>query len=144
MPFEDLHRPLTAAGFRGAIRWIIILSGAVLVLQQFFGGWMNDRLGLVPVHVLHDYWVWQPITYLFLHGGIFHWLFNMFILWMFGRVLEDQWGTAFFVRYLLVCGIGAGAFVLLLSPHSVVPTIGLSGAIFGLLVAFAMVFPESV
>src|SRR5437762_4329470 len=134
MPFEDIHRPLTAAGFRGAIRWIILISGAVLLLQQFFGAPMLEYLGLIPARVIENHWFWQVATYLFLHGGIFHWLFNMFILWMFGRELEVRWGTAQFVKYFFVTGIGAALCVLLLSPHSNVPTIGASGAIFGLLV----------
>src|SRR5258708_1545891 len=144
MAFEDIHRPLTAAGFRGAIKWIIIVSGAMLIAQQFFGGPLIRALGLTPARVVENRWAWQVVTYLFLHGSIFHWLFNMFILWMFGRELEVRWGTAYFLRYFFVCGIGAAACVLLLSPHSNVPTIGASGAIFGLLVAFAMVFPEAV
>jgi membrane associated rhomboid family serine protease len=144
MPFEDIHRPLTAAGFRGAIKWIIIISGVLLVLQQFWGPLLIGLFGLSPARVLEDRWVWQIVTYLFLHGGVFHWLFNMFILWMFGRELEVRWGTAYFLRYFLICGIGAGLCVLALSPHSSVPTIGASGAIFGLLVAFAMVFPDAV
>jgi len=144
MAFEDLHRPLTAAGFRGAIRWIILISGAVLILQQFVGPQLIGLFGLTPERVIQNHWWWQTVTYLFLHGGIFHWLFNMFILWMFGRELEVRWGTAYFLRYFFICGMGAALCVLLLSPHSNTPTIGASGAIFGLLVAFAMVFPEAV
>jgi len=144
MPFEDLHRPLSAAGFRGAIKWIILVSGVMLVLQQFVGPLLVGYLGLTPELVLRRYWVWQLVTYLFLHGGIFHWLFNMFILWMFGRELEIRWGTAFFLRYFLICGLGAALCVLALSPHSDMPTIGASGAIFGILAAFALVFPDAV
>lgn len=144
MAFEDLHRPLTAAGFRGAIKWIIIISGVMLVLQQFYGDLLIHYLGLIPEQVLHHSWGWQLITYAFLHGGLFHWLFNMFILWMFGRELEVRWGTAYFLRFFFVCSIGAALCVLALSPHSQIPTIGASGGIFGILAAFAMVFPEAV
>jgi len=144
MAFEDLHRPLMAAGFRGAIKWLFIVTGVVWVVQRFAGDWMLTWLALTPVAVLRGHLFWQPLTYMFLHGSIIHWLFNMLVLWMFGRVLEDQWGSAFFLRYFLVCGLGSALCVLLLSPHSAVPTIGASGAIFGLLVAFAMVFPEAV
>jgi membrane associated rhomboid family serine protease len=143
MAFEDIHRPLSAAGFRGAVRWIISISAVMLLLIQFVPQWIG-LLGLVPARVVDQYWLWQPVTYLFLHSGIFHWLFNMLILWMFGRELEVRWGTPFFVRYFFICGIGAAGCVLLISPHSVIPTIGASGAIFGLLAAFAMVFPEAV
>ena len=144
MPFEDMHRPLGAAGFRGAIKWIILISGGLLVLQQFFGPLMVGLFGLTPLRVLRDRWVWQPATYLFLHGGVFHWLFNMFILWMFGRELEVRWGTVYFLRYFFICGIGAALCVITLSPGTPIPTIGASGAIFGILAAFAMVFPNAV
>jgi membrane associated rhomboid family serine protease len=143
MPFEDLHRPLSAAGFKGAVKWIIIISGVMLMLQQVMGKMLIDHLGLVPTAVFQHYWLWQPITYLFLHGSLFHWLFNMFILWMFGRELETRWGTPDFLKYFFVTGLGAAVCVLLISPHSSAPTIGSSGAVFGMLVAFAMVFPEA-
>jgi len=143
MAFEDLHRPLSAAGFKGAVRWIIIISGVVLILQQVFGEFLISTFGLVPVDVWQHHWWWQPFTYLFLHGGLFHWLFNIFILWMFGRELETQWGTPDFLKYFFITGIGGALCVLFLTPHSTSPTIGSSGAIFGLLVAFAMVFPEA-
>ena len=144
MAFEDLHRPLSNAGFRGAVRWIIIVSGFLLIAQQFAGSWLVPVLGLVPAQVIDHFWIWQPFTYLFLHGGLFHWLFNMFILWMFGAELERRWGTAEFLKFFFVTGFGAAICVLLLSPHSMTPTIGASGAVFGLIVAFAMLFPDSV
>ena len=144
MSFEDLHRPLSGIGFRGAIRWIIMISGAMLIAQQFAGRWLVPYLGLVPAQVLGRYWVWQPVTYLFLHGGLFHWLFNMFILWMFGAELERRWGTIEFLKFFFITGFGAALTVLLFTPHSYAPTIGSSGAVFGLIVAFAMLFPDAV
>jgi membrane associated rhomboid family serine protease len=144
MAFEDLHRPLNTAGLRNGVRWIIFISGGMLLAQQFPGGWLVDHLGLVPAHVLQRHWIWQPLTYMFLHGGIFHWLFNMFILWMFGAELERRWGTWVFVKYFFITGIGAALCVLALNPNSVAPTIGASGAVFGMIVAFAMLFPHAV
>jgi membrane associated rhomboid family serine protease len=144
MSFEDLHRPLSRAGFRGAIAWIIGISGVMLVAQQFAGQWLVPYLGLIPSQVIDHYWLWQPFTYLFLHGGIFHWLFNMLILWMFGAELERRWGTVEFLKYFFLTGVGAAVCVLLMSPHSPSPTIGASGAVFGLIVAFAFLFPHSV
>lgn len=143
MSFEDLHRPLGPAGFRGGVKWIIVLSSALLLLQQFFGRALVPVLGLVPARVLHEQWWWQPVTYLFLHGGIFHWLFNMFILWAFGAELERRWGTVEFLKYFFITGIGAALCVLLLAPDSYTPTIGSSGAVFGFLLAFAMLFPHA-
>lgn len=143
MAFEDIHRPLGAAGFRGTIRAMIIISGIFLILQQFFGSTLNQYLGLVPDDVLRRGFVWQVFTYIFLHGGIFHWLFNMFIFWMFGRELEVRWGRPTFIRYCLWTAFAAALCVLIVAPRSTVPTIGSSGIVFGLLVAFAMTFPQS-
>jgi rhomboid family protein len=144
MSFEDLHRPLSNIGLRGAIRWIIFLSGGMLIAQQFAGDFLVSYLGLIPHQVVDHYWLWQPFTYLFLHGGLFHWLFNMLIFWMFGAELERRWGTTEFVKYFFITGLGAAACVLALSPHSSIPTIGASGAVFGLIVAFAMIYPNAV
>jgi membrane associated rhomboid family serine protease len=144
LSFEDLHRPLSRAGFRGAIAYIITISGVMLIAQQFAGDWLVTYLGLVPDQVIRHYWLWQPFTYLFLHGGIFHWLFNMLVLWMFGAELERRWGTVEFLKYFFITGLGAAACVLALSPHSTTPTIGASGSVFGLIVAFAMLFPNAV
>ena len=108
------------------------------------------RLGLRPADVFGQLQIWQPITYMFLHAGIFHILFNMLALWMFGVELERMWGTRFFTRFYFISGIGAAATTLLLS---LVPgsfgsqlyyslTIGASGAIYGVLLAYGMYFPN--
>ncbi|MDR0907990.1 MAG: rhomboid family intramembrane serine protease [Rikenellaceae bacterium] len=91
---------------------------------------------------------WQVVTYMFLHGGFSHLFFNMFALWMFGRSLEYDLGSKRFLIYYMVCGIGAGLIQLLVaylagSPANV-PTVGASGAIFGLLLAFGMMHPNDV
>jgi len=126
--FEELHRPLGRAGFQGAIRFLIVSTGVVFLLQQFAGPSWVSAFGLVPRSVLQGGALWQLFTYQFLHGGMFHWLFNMFVLWMFGRELEVRWGTRYFLFYYFLCGIGAGLFTLLFMPNSGVPTIGASGA----------------
>lgn len=141
--FEDLHRPLGAAGFRGAIRVLIVTTGALFFLQQVVGGSWPYVLGLVPARVVEHLWLWQPLTYTFLHGGLFHWLFNMFVLWMFGRELEIRWGTPFFLFYYFLCGAGAATLSIAIAPHSTIPIIGASGAIYGVLTAFGMTFPEA-
>jgi membrane associated rhomboid family serine protease len=107
-------------------------------------------LGLVPALVVERGWVWQAATYMFLHGGLFHLLFNMLALWMFGVDLERVWGTRFFARFYLVTGIGAALTTLAASllPFGFAEalyasrTVGASGAIYGLLVAFAMMYPH--
>jgi len=140
--FEDLHRPLS--NIRGAVRWILITCTMMFFFQHIWGGWILDHLGLTPVLVLHNHYYWQLFTYQFLHAGIFHWLFNMFILWMIGGMLESQWGTPYFVRFFLITGVGAALCVLLFAPHGVIPIIGLSASVFAMLVAFAMLYPHSV
>lgn len=98
--------------------------------------------GLVPTAVLGKLHIWQPVTYLFLHGGFWHILMNMFVLWMFGVSLERSWGTDFFLRFYFLVGIGAGLATWLFMLSSSVPTIGASGATVGILVAFAMMYPN--
>jgi membrane associated rhomboid family serine protease len=107
-------------------------------------------LGLVPKLVLNQFRVWQLATYMFLHGGIFHIVFNMLALWMFGTELERIWGTRYFLKFYFVTGIGAGALTVIFSllpfafAHQVYDSniIGASGAIYGLLLAYAMYFPD--
>ncbi len=107
-------------------------------------------LGLVPTLVLHQFWVWQLATYMFLHGGIFHIVFNMLALWMFGAELERLWGTRYFLKFYFVTGIGAGMLTVLFSllpfefAHQVQRSIiiGASGSIYGLLLAYALYFPD--
>jgi membrane associated rhomboid family serine protease len=109
---------------------------------------ITTLLGVVPYLVLKKYYVWQFVTYMFMHGSVFHLLFNMLMLWMLGTELYIVWGNFFFIKYYFICGIGAGLAVVLLSflnPSSLmVPTIGSSGAIFGLLLAYGLIFKNRV
>jgi membrane associated rhomboid family serine protease len=129
-------------GLTPAIKWLMIANGIVFALQLVSGYTMVMYFGLVPQLVIHKGFLWQFVTYMFLHGGIFHILFNMFALWMFGTEIERYWGTREFTKYYFICGIGAGILTFLTSLSSVIPTIGASGAIYGILVAFAMMFPD--
>jgi membrane associated rhomboid family serine protease len=107
-------------------------------------------LGLHPALVIHSFWIWQLATYMFLHGGVFHIVFNMLALWMFGAELERTWGTRYFLKFYFVTGIGAAVLTVLFSllPFGFarslqdVNIIGASGAIYGLLLAYAIYFPE--
>ena len=112
------------------------------ILERLFGFYLEPWLGLVPYFVTHRLFLWQPVTYLFLHGGIFHLGFNLLVLWMFGCELERVWGSRFFLKYFFVCGTGAGIFVALLTASSIVPTIGASGALYGVLLAYGLLFPN--
>lgn len=89
--------------------------------------------------------VWQPVTYMFVHGGFWHVAINMFVLWMFGSELEMVWGRKEFLRYYFVTGIGSGLIWLLFNignPYSIL--IGASGAIYGVLVAYGLMFPNRI
>jgi membrane associated rhomboid family serine protease len=132
-----------------AVKYLIAANVAVFLLQFFFAP-VTDYLGLRPVFVVRNFWIWQLATYMFLHGGVFHIVFNMLALWMFGTELEYRWGTRYFVKFYAVTGIGAGVLTVLFSllPFAaasqlyVSNVIGASGAIFGLLIAYAIYYPH--
>jgi membrane associated rhomboid family serine protease len=116
--------------------------GAVFVLQEAVDYRINLFLGLVPLLVWKGFYLWQLVTYLFLHGDVSHLLFNLLALWMFGGELENLWGSRRFLFYFFFCGIGAGICTVVISPFQVVPVIGASGAIYGLLLAYGWLFPN--
>ena len=106
---------------------------------------LTTIFGLIPAMVVRG-WVWQLVTYMFLHGqGLSHLLFNLLFLWLFGSELERIWGGRAFVKYYFISGIGAGVFAVILGMFTdagYVRTVGASGAIFGLLIAYGTVFAE--
>lgn len=124
----------------------VIVFLATLVLERYFGEngrIITNMLALWPAGTPYFH-IWQPVTYMFMHGGFDHIFFNMFALWMFGYVLENYWGTKRFLFYYFVCGIGA-AIINMIVMHLtgyIAPTVGASGAIYGILLAFGMMFPE--
>jgi len=136
-------------GISTAIK-VLIGANVALFLVQFFAPAVTDVLGLRPIFVVRYFWVWQLATYMFLHGGVFHIVFNMLALWMFGTELERRWGTPFFLKFYAVTGVGAGVLTVLFSllPFAAAQQlyqaniIGASGAIFGLLLAYALYFPD--
>ena len=138
------HDPIDFKSLPPAIKALLIANVAGFVAGWLVGPEINRMFGLVPEQVLFARWVWQPFTYLFLHGNIWHLVFNLFALWMFGMPVEAQWGEREFLKYYFLCGFGAALAHMLLSPHSTVPVIGASGSVFGLLVAFAMLYPDAV
>ena len=117
-------------------------SGAQMVTRIYPVDSLETLFGTVPALFWQHGFVWQIATYMFLHGGFFHILFNMFILWMFGSDLERVWGTRRFISFYFFCGIGAGLVNVLVTPHAFIPTIGASGAIYGVLLGYALYFPE--
>jgi membrane associated rhomboid family serine protease len=128
----------------------LIAANVVMFLATTFVPQLQLLLGLRPAAVLGSLQVWQLGTYMFLHGGIFHILFNMLALWMFGTELERIWGTRYFLKYYFVTGVGAGALTVLFSllPFDFARTVhdsvivGASGAIYALLLAYALYFPD--
>ena len=129
---------------------LMIACGVVWGTQVLLGpllGWidLSPFLGLVPVRVVHG-WLWQLVTYNFLHSPEMysHILFNLLMMWMIGGDLERHWGGRKYLTYWLVCGIGAGVCVTLAGAFRgvAVPTIGASGAIYGLLLAYGTIFAE--
>jgi membrane associated rhomboid family serine protease len=135
--------------FPPGVKWLLIVNTAVFVLNWFsvilFNADPFRFFGLVPYEVLRFGFVWQIVTYMFLHGGFGHILFNMLALWMFGLDLERDWGTRQFLKYYFYCGIAAGLCVLVsgvIFGQMGARTIGSSGAIFGLLLAFGVLYPD--
>jgi membrane associated rhomboid family serine protease len=137
--------------FPPGVKWLIIVNVAVYVLLLSFvdsvvaGTPVLLLFNLMPFDVLRRGEIWQLVTYMFLHGGIGHILFNMLALWMFGSAVEQTWGTRRFLQYYFICGIGAGVCVVLANlafGDIYQRVIGASGAIYGLLLAFGMLFPD--
>ncbi len=136
------------------VRWLLV-GNVVTWLVYFFAvrsgqGDFFNHFGLVPAMVVKTFAVWQLVTYMFLHDpfGFGHILFNMLTLWMFGKDLELAWGTRRFLKFYFLCGIGAGVCVVLANyiaggTHPFTRTIGASGAIYGLLMAFGMTYPNT-
>jgi membrane associated rhomboid family serine protease len=125
------------------VRNLIIATGAIFLFQTFDrSGRLLEYLALDSAEVFGGLRLWQPLTYLFLHGGPLHLFFNLFALWMFGSELEEYLGPREFLFYYLFCGVGAGFLVVgldaALGRHSL--TVGASGAIYGLLLAYGVLW----
>jgi membrane associated rhomboid family serine protease len=140
------------SAFPNGVKWLLIANIAVFIAYFFavrsgMGG-IFHWLGLIPRAVLELFAVWQLFSYMFLHDpfGFGHILFNMLTLWMFGKDVEATWGTRRFLRYYFICGVGAGLCVVIgnaLFGTMDTRTIGASGAIYGVLLAYGMLFPDS-
>jgi membrane associated rhomboid family serine protease len=143
--------------FPPVIKYLLIANIAIFLFQHFI--FASVSIKGVPVSVyfikyfalnpinseVFPFYPWQLITYLFMHGGFWHLFLNMFALWMFGMELENIWGSKKFLAYYLMCGVGAGLATILLTPlftSVLLPTVGASGSVYGILVAFAMLFPN--
>lgn len=136
---------LQEAVFAGNLVKIQIPYGMQIIEQQM--PVLTYYLGLTPVLVFEKGYIWQICSYMFLHGGTFHIFLNMYALLLFGSHIEHLWGSKKFLAYYFFTGIGAGLLILVINmasggPAAYIPTIGASGAVFGLLLAFGVLFPD--
>src|SRR5579872_753458 len=133
------------------VKWLLIANAAVFLLC-YLGGetvqyYVRGIFALSALGAVRNFMVWQVCTYMFVHFGLWHLLFNMLALWMFGMSIEQAWGMNRFLKFYFLCGIVAGLCVLI--ANMIVgdwstPTLGASGAVFGLLVAFGILFPDTI
>ncbi|MFH1339212.1 MAG: rhomboid family intramembrane serine protease [Candidatus Omnitrophota bacterium] len=128
-----------------AVKILIAVNVALFILVHLLPKlpWFS-LFGLVPGFVFAKLRVWQPVTYMFLHAGLWHLVVNMLMLWFFAPPIEAAWGRKQFLFYYFFTGIGAGLCSFVTSFRSYVPVVGASGAIFGILVAYAILYPETV
>ncbi len=131
------------------VKWLLIGNIAMFFLILLAGQLGFEKrlwlLALVPETVIHSFTIWQLVTYMFLHSGMMHILFNMLTLYWFGPDLERTWGMRRFLKYYFICGIGAGVCVVLaelIFGYSGMRTVGASGAIYGVLLAYGLLFPD--
>ena len=142
------YRPMGFMGTPPVVKNLMILN-ALIWLAGFLLPQVDEVLigyGALYNVLSPNFYSWQVVTYMFLHGGFSHLFFNMFALWMFGRTLEYDLGSKRFLTYYMVCGVGAGLIQMLvcLLTGSNVPTVGASGAVFGILLSFGMLHPNNV
>lgn len=132
------------------VKQLLITLACVFLAQNLIAP-INDALAVRPVTVWQHGWIWQPFTYMWLHGGLGHIAMNCFTLWMFGSPLAMAWGPKRFLQFYLVCGVGAGVLIatvpyvlyaLGISNTLAVPTVGASGAIYGVILAYSLTWPE--
>lgn len=156
-PQMQIVMPLTPVVKRLIIVNVSVWFLATLILQKFIldQPLINTWFGLVPAKVFSDFWVWQVVSYMFLHSdNVFHILFNMVMLWWLGSDLEARWGGQWFLLFYLIAGVGAGLIYLAgigiyysfsqnMGPL-MLPVVGASGAIFGLLLSYGILFGERV
>jgi len=127
-----------------AVKFLLIVNVAVFFLQALVGDRVVDLFGLVPSLIWQKFYLWQLFTYQFLHGGLFHLLFNMLALWMFGCALERRWGSEFFLKYYFVSVVGGGILNTLFVPGQLGPSIGASAGVYGILLAFGLIYPNQI
>jgi len=146
-PGEVAYKPQI---FTDAIKILVSINFGIYILQSISG--KEDSFfklfGLVPSSFISDLMLWQPFTYMFLHApfyssvGISHILLNMLGLWVFGRELEQAWGKTHFLKYYFITGVGSGLITYFFQMGSDNPVIGASGAVYGILLAYGISYPN--
>jgi membrane associated rhomboid family serine protease len=134
------------------LKAIIAINVIVFVATEYMYEPLKLTLGFVPPLAVNGLQIWRFVTYMFVHGDVFHILFNMLALWMFGTELERIWGTRFFLKFYFIVGAGSAMITALVSyvPYPALQAlafsniVGASGAIYGLLLAYALYFPDRV
>ncbi len=126
------------------VQTLIGVNIIVFILQQIFPKFFIYYFSLIPYLITNKYFLWQFFTHMFLHGNIFHIFFNMFALFIFGVNLETLWGSKKFFSYYVISGLGGGLLHYLINTNSTIPSIGASGAVYGILLAYGLTFPETV
>jgi membrane associated rhomboid family serine protease len=142
LPFHK--RPLVYRYFNATLTLIIINVGLFLISILFPR--TTAYLALTPYLVVRERAVWQLVTYMFVHGGTWHILFNMLALFIFGTPLERRLGSSEFLLYYFITGVGAGLATLIVNWYTglaIIPVVGASGAIYGLLLAYATLYPDA-
>lgn len=149
--------PLTPMVKKLIITNVVIWFFVTVIIEPYFlqVPFFTRYFGLIPSLVVEKFFIWQFVSYMFMHAlSISHILFNMLLLWWLGSELEERWGSRFFLIYYMVCGIGAGLiYTILLTFYQLivgssgtwnVPVVGASGAVFGLLLAYGIIFGERI
>jgi membrane associated rhomboid family serine protease len=147
--YSSMSSRLMLPGFPPGVKWLIISNVVCFLLFTLGGNALHSQmvlLSLIPDWVIgrFPFFVWQLVTYLFLHSDPWHLIWNMLALWMFGATLEQDWGTRRFLKFYFLCGIAAGlcdATVSYWIGHHT-RTVGSSGAIYGLLAAYGVLYAE--
>lgn len=136
--------PSLGPGRPGPFIKAILISNILIFVAQYFYPRLTEIFGLTPALFFGQFpkYFYQVVTYMVLHGGFWHLFFNMFALWMFGTEIEYAWGTRSFSRFYVICGLAGAALTLAVFPTQHVTTIGASAAIYGVLVAYWLMFPQ--
>lgn len=140
--YDSYRRPSWGDYFSShAVNKLILANVVIFIVQIIVGPGFWANLALTPRLLFQKFYFWQPVTYMFLHLGFWHLFFNMIILWFFGTTIESIWGGKKFLRYYITCGLGGALFSIILTYN--VTILGASAAVFGLYLAYAILFPNN-